>query len=106
MSDQTETINFRVAQTDAGKRLDTFLAENIEGWSRSRLQRLIDDGDVLVNEDAAKASYKLRGGDEIDVELTEVPTAHFEPENIPLDIVYEDEFLAVIIKPAGMVVHP
>lgn len=90
----------------AGKRLDAYLAEQIEGWSRSRLQRLIDNGDVLVNEKEAKASYKLRENDEIDVDLTEEPVAKFEPENIPLDIVFEDEFLAVINKPAGMVVHP
>ena len=89
-----------------GKRLDAFLAERIEGWSRSRLQKLIENGDVLVNEKEAKASYKLREGDEIDVDLTEEPVARFEPENIPLDIVFEDEFLAVINKPAGMVVHP
>jgi 23S rRNA pseudouridine1911/1915/1917 synthase len=106
LSEQSETINFQAAQTDAGKRLDAFLAEKIEDWSRSRLQRLIDEGDVLVNENTAKPSYKLRDGDEIEVELTEHPTASFEPENIPLDIVYEDEFLAVINKPAGMVVHP
>ena len=106
MSEQFETINFQVAETDAGKRLDAFLAENIEGWSRSRLQRLIDNGDVLVNEKPAKASYKLRNSDEIEVELAEVSAASFEAENIPLDIVYEDEVLAVINKPAGMVVHP
>ena len=95
-----------VTGSDAGSRLDAFLAERIEGWSRSRLQRLIDGGDVLVNQKEAKASYKLRENDEVEVELTEVPAARFEPENIPLDIVYEDEFLAVISKPAGMVVHP
>lgn len=88
------------------KRLDAFLAEKIEGWSRSRLQRLIDDGDVLVNSKTAKSSYKLREGDEIDVDLTDAPLERFEPEKIPLDIVYEDEYLAVINKPAGMVVHP
>jgi 23S rRNA pseudouridine1911/1915/1917 synthase len=92
--------------SDAGKRLDAFLAERIEGWSRSRLQRLIENGDVLVNEKETKASYKLRPGDEIDIDLTEEPAARFEPENIPLDIVFEDEYLAVINKPAGMVVHP
>lgn len=91
---------------DAGVRLDAFLAGYIEGWSRSRLQRLIEDGDVLVNGKQAKASYKLRESDEIDVELTEAPTARFEPEDIPLEIVYEDDHLAVIDKPAGMVVHP
>ncbi|HMO79678.1 MAG TPA: RluA family pseudouridine synthase [Pyrinomonadaceae bacterium] len=91
---------------DAGKRLDAFLAEQIEGWSRSRLRRLIENGDVLVNGKEAKAAYKLREGDEIDIDLTEEPAARFEPENIPLDIVFEDEYLAVVNKPAGMVVHP
>src|SRR5688572_25396332 len=89
-----------------GKRVDAFLAEQIEGWSRARLQRLIEGGDVLVNAKAAKPSYKLHDGDEIDVDLVEAPVERFEPEDIPLDIVYEDEFLAVINKPAGMVVHP
>jgi pseudouridine synthase, RluA family len=60
----------------------------------------------LVNEKHVKPSYKLREGDEIEVELTELPVARFEPEDIPLDIIFEDEFLAVINKPAGMVVHP
>ncbi len=91
---------------DAGKRLDAFLAENIEGWSRSRLRRLVENEDILVNDKAVKPSYKLRDGDEIEIDLVEAPVARFEPENIPLDIVYEDEHLAVINKPAGMVVHP
>jgi 23S rRNA pseudouridine1911/1915/1917 synthase len=91
---------------DSGKRLDAYLAEQIEGWSRSRLQRLIESGDILVNEKEVKASYKLREGDAIDVDLTEAPVSRFEPENIPLDIVFEDEFFAVINKPAGMIVHP
>ena len=95
-----------ISATDAGKRLDAYLAERITGWSRSRLQRLIDNSDILVNGKKAKSSYKLREGDEIDVDLTEQPTAQFEPERIPLDIVFEDEYLAVINKPAGMVVHP
>lgn len=104
MSETSFTIT--TVETDAGKRLDAFLSEKIEGWSRSRLQRLIEDGDILVNEKEAKASYKLREGDEIDVDLTEEPAARFESEDIPLDIVFEDEFLAVINKPAGMIVHP
>ena len=102
----TAWTTIKVEIDNAGKRLDAFLAEHIDGWSRSRLQRLIENGDVLVNEKEVKASYKLREGDEIDIDLTEEPAARFEPENIPLDIVFEDEFLAVINKPAGMVVHP
>ncbi|MFN0278874.1 MAG: RluA family pseudouridine synthase [Pyrinomonadaceae bacterium] len=106
MSEQLETIQFQVLAVDAGSRLDAFLAGKIEGWSRSRIQRLIDNEDVLVNETAAKPSYKIREDDEIDVDLVDVPAARFEPENIPLDIVFEDEYLVVINKPAGMVVHP
>jgi 23S rRNA pseudouridine1911/1915/1917 synthase len=106
VSEENSSLVLRPSSGDIGKRLDTFLAEKIDGWSRSRLQGLISDGDVLVNGNESKASYKLRGNDEIDVELTESPTARFEPENIPLDIVFEDESLAVINKPAGMVVHP
>ena len=91
---------------DAGTRLDAFLADRIEGWSRSRIQRLITDGDVLVNDKTVKSSYKVQANDEIEVELAEIIVAKFEPEDIPLDIVYEDEYLAVINKPSGMVVHP
>ena len=105
-SEETSSFILHPSSLESGKRLDAFLAEKIEGWSRSRLQRLVESGDILVNEKEAKASYKLREGDEIDVDLTEVPAARFEAENIPLDIVFEDEYLAVINKPAGMVVHP
>lgn len=91
---------------EAGVRLDAFLASKIDGWSRARLQRLIDNEDVLVNDKPVKPSYKVRMNDEIEIDLVETPVARFEPGNIPLDIVYEDEFLAVINKPAGMVVHP
>ncbi len=98
--------NFAVEQDEAGMRLDAYLAERIEGWSRSRIQRLIENEDVLVNEKAVKSSHKLRASDEIDVDLVEVKATVFKPEDIPLDIVFEDEYLAVINKPAGMVVHP
>lgn len=106
MTEESSPLILHPSSPDAGKRLDAYLAEQIEGWSRSRLQRLIENGDVLVNEREAKASYKVRESDEIDVDLTEEPAATFEPEDIPLDIVYEDEYLAVINKPAGMIVHP
>lgn len=103
---ENDFIVLRSQADNAGSRLDAFLSEHIQGWSRSRLQRLIENGDVLVNRKTAKASYKLREGDEVDVELVDEPSAIFEPEDIPLDIVYEDVSLAVINKPAGMVVHP
>ncbi|MBK9214947.1 MAG: RluA family pseudouridine synthase [Chloracidobacterium sp.] len=102
----TDSQILHPSSLEAGSRLDAFLAEHIDTWSRSRLQRLIEDEDVLVNGRPVKSSYKVREGDEIEVELTEIPPAQFEPEDISLDIVYEDECLAVINKPAGMVVHP
>lgn len=106
VSDEISSLNFQIETGDAGKRLDAFLAEKIADWSRSRLKKLIDDGDVLVNESAAKSSYKLRENDAVDIDLIESPAEIFEPENIPLEIIYEDDFLAVVNKKAGMVVHP
>ncbi len=106
MIEESSPLLFQIGADDAAKRLDAFLADAIEGWSRSRLQRLIDGEDVLVNDNAVKSSYRLREGDAIEVELTELPVTRFEPEDIPLDIVFEDNHLAVINKPAGMVVHP
>ena len=106
MSDEITSFIFHPSSLDVGKRLDAFLTEKIENRSRSRLQKLIDDGDALVNQKQVKSSYKIRANDEIEVELTEFAAEIFEPENIPLEIVYEDEYLAVINKKAGMVVHP
>src|SRR5215217_476189 len=99
-------LSFKIGPDQVGARLDAYLASQIEGWSRARLQRLIESEDVLVNRKVAKSSYKLRDGDEIEVELVAAPIDVFTPENIPLDIVYEDDVLVVVNKPAGLVVHP
>lgn len=103
---EAPTVTFHVADEEAGSRLDAYLAVRIEGWSRARLQRLIEDGDALVMGKAVKPSYKVRAQDEIEVELTPAPSATFAPENIPLEIVYEDDELVVVNKSAGLVVHP
>jgi 23S rRNA pseudouridine1911/1915/1917 synthase len=103
---EAEIVSFRASESEAGQRLDAYLAAQIDAWSRARLQRLIEGGDVLVNAHTAKPSYKLRAGDEIEAELTPPSAAGFKPENIPLDIVYEDDELIVVNKPAGLVVHP
>ncbi len=95
-----------VTEAEAGERLDAFLASHIEGWSRARLQRLIEEGDVLVSAREVKPAYKLRAGDTIEVELTPAPTTEFVPEDIPLTVVHEDDDLIVVNKPAGMIVHP
>jgi 23S rRNA pseudouridine1911/1915/1917 synthase len=104
--DQNSHLELSVTNEDAGQRLDGFLAAHIEGWSRARLQRLIEDGDVLVAGKLAKASYKVRANDEIEIELTPQPSEIFTPEDIPIEVVYEDDDLIVVNKPAGMVVHP
>lgn len=104
--DVNETLTFTAEDGDVGGRLDAFLASKIESWSRSRIQRLIDNGDVLVAGKIAKSSHKLRAGDVLDVELTPATPSVFPPENIPLDIVYEDDEVVVVNKPAGLVVHP
>ncbi|HET8782941.1 MAG TPA: RluA family pseudouridine synthase [Pyrinomonadaceae bacterium] len=101
-----ENLTFKIGPDDVGVRLDAFLASQIEGWSRARLQRLIEAEDVLVNSKPAKASYKLRENDELEVELVSPATTSFTPEAIPIEIVYEDDTLVVVNKPAGLVVHP
>jgi 23S rRNA pseudouridine1911/1915/1917 synthase len=95
-----------VASDDAGKRLDQFLATRLNSISRARVQDMIAEGKVLVNDAPAKASLKLRGGERISV-LGEAQRAPLKAiaEEIPRDIVYEDDDLAVIDKPAGMMVH-
>jgi len=99
-------LNFHVAEGDAGRRLDVFLAEHIAGWSRARLQRSIVAGEVSVTGRIEKPSYKLRVHDEIEAELIPASANTFAPEDIPLEAIYEDEDLIIINKPAGMVVHP
>lgn len=97
---------FVASPEDAGKRLDQFLVTQFADVSRAHLQQLITEEKVLVNSLAAKASLRLRGGERITV-LGDAQPAPLRaiPEDIPLDIVYEDEDLAVINKPAGMMVH-
>ncbi len=87
-------------------RLDKFLAEKLRDLSRSVIQELIREGLVLVDGNPTKASYRLRGGEHIIVNVPPPPPLEPEPFPIPLDVVYEDKWLIVINKPAGLVVHP
>ena len=90
----------------AGQRIDHFLATQLDGVSRSRVQLLLEQGDVLVNGAAAKPSLKLRGGEQILITGEPHPAPlKATPQNIPLDVIFEDVHLAVINKPAGMMVH-
>ena len=95
-----------VPQDAAGQRLDQFLAANLDGVSRSRVQLPLDQGDVRVNGARPKASYKLRGGDSIAITGEPHPAPlKAVAEDIPLHVIFEDADLAVIDKPAGMMVH-
>lgn len=90
----------------AGKRIDRFLAEEFKDQSRSYLQKLLKEEMVLVNHKPVKANYKLSPGDDISIRFPEVKALDIVPEDIPLDILYEDEYLLVVNKPKDMVVHP
>jgi 23S rRNA pseudouridine1911/1915/1917 synthase len=105
-AEQEEATTLMLQVAEAGERLDAYLAAHVSDWSRSRIKRLIEDGDVLVSGHTAKPSYKLRAGDEIEVELPPPATSNFVPENIPIEVVYEDDDLIVVNKPAGIIVHP
>lgn len=101
-----ETLTFEVSPEDADTRLDAYLAQRIEGLSRTAIKRLADDGEVMVEGNPVKPSYKLSAGERIEIEMPAPPTSDLIPEEIPLDIVYEDEDVIVVNKLAGMVVHP
>ena len=101
-----EALTFEVSEAEAGERLDAFLAARVEGTSRTTIKRFIEDEDVLVGGRPAKPSYKLSAGERIEVEIPAPPPVDLTPEDIPLDIVHEDEDLVVVNKPAGMVTHP
>lgn len=87
-------------------RIDKYLSDMLEGTSRSYIQKLIRDGLVMVKDQPARASTKLAAGDEISITIPEPVSAEIVAEDIPLDILYEDEDLIIVNKPKGMVVHP
>ena len=90
----------------AGTRLDRFVGENCAELSRTYAQKLITDGYITVNGHVAKASLKLNIGDRVDVIVPPAPPSSLSPEAIPLNILYEDDDLLVVDKPAGLAVHP
>lgn len=116
-----QEYKLKVSAEDSGKRLDVFIVnfsqQNKLGFSREYVQKLIVDGSISLNKQTVsaqdelnilkvKAHYKVKDGDEVIIRIEDKKTDTLQPENIPLDIVYEDEDLVVINKPAGLVVHP
>jgi 23S rRNA pseudouridine1911/1915/1917 synthase len=101
-----EPIRHEVKVKLEGGRLDQYLALNFPEFSRSQLKKAIDAGAVTINGQPAKASHRIRNGDQLVIGLPEARVIDAKPEDIPLSILYEDEWLALINKPPDMVVHP
>jgi 23S rRNA pseudouridine1911/1915/1917 synthase len=100
------SFQFQIEQSDAGRRLDEFFASRFGSLSRMRIANLIEAGACVVNGVVARAGYHILAGDEVDVSFDDGAPTSMSPESIPLEIVYEDEHLIIIVKPAGMLVHP
>lgn len=100
-----QTLTLRVEATEAGARIDKYLSERAD-LTRSAAVRMLEEGDVSVGGASVSKNYKVRAGDEITVCYQEPEPDTAQPENIPLDVVYEDADIIVVNKPVGMVVHP
>lgn len=103
---EEEFVVLTVDAPDVGTRLDSFVAGSVPELTRSAVLHLIADGNVTVNGKTEAKNYRTRAGDEIEVILPEPEIGEAEPQNIPIDVIYEDDDLIVVNKPVGMVVHP
>ena len=99
-------MKLTVPHEDAGKRIDSWLSEHIDGLTRSAVQNLLSEQAVNADGKSVKKNYKLAGGEVLTVIMPELREVDLAAEDIPLDIVYEDEDIVVVNKPRGMVVHP
>lgn len=106
MQSSAHQLEFIVAPGDAGARLDRYLAARLPELSRSRIQALMDQGRVMVARVVRKPSYRVGAGETVCVEIPAPAPSEVLPEPIPLEVLYEDDDVAVIAKPAGMIVHP
>jgi len=105
MSD-VEIIELTVPESSFNQRVDRVLAELCPDYSRSQLQKWLKAGDILIDGRVMVAKEKVKGGEFIEIRATPIQRSEYEPENIPLDIRYEDDYLLILNKPAGLVVHP
>jgi 23S rRNA pseudouridine1911/1915/1917 synthase len=102
----TRTLNFRIADENAGERIDEFLASRLGELSRMRIARLINEGACRVNDLVAQAGLRTQAGDRIEIAIEDHGPTSMTPSRVALDMLYEDEHLVVVVKPAGMLVHP
>ena len=103
---EQDIYEYLVKDSDAGQRIDKLLSIQLTDFSRSYIQKLLSNRAVLIHGQPIKSNYKVKEGDYIQVEIPEQEVLDVQPENIPLDIVYEDTDILIINKPKGMVVHP
>ena len=101
-----ELLCFEIQDQDRNCRIDRYLSGQMEGYSRSFIQKLLKDGKVSVSGKPVKASYKVQPGERVEALIPEPENPEILPENIPLDILYEDKDVLIVNKPKGMVVHP
>ena len=95
-----------VEEKDVGKRLDSYIAENYSELSRTMIKKIIETNNILVNEKKQKVSYKVQANDEICINVPKAKETKLEAEDIPIEIIYEDNDIIVVNKPKGLVVHP
>ena len=105
MCDENKEI-LTVSEAGKGVRIDRYLSDCYPQWSRSYLQKLLKEENIMVEGQKVKANYKLHSGENITISVPPLEDVEIIPENIPLDILYEDEWLLIVNKPKGMVVHP
>lgn len=101
-----EKLEYKIEKDLAKVRLDKAISEKDKNLSRARIQKLLEDGKILVNGVRQKASYKVNEGDLIEIEKVEPKEVNIKPEEIPLDIIYEDDDILIVNKQKGLVVHP
>ena len=106
MSLSSQPVELTVEAAEAGHRLDAFLATHFPDYSRVHLRRVISAGGVKIDGRGGKPAYRLKAGQRVSIVLPEIPREAPRPENIPLEILYQDQHVAVVNKPPGMVVHP
>src|SRR6266481_3000078 len=102
----TNSYQFLIEQPDGGQRLDEFFASRFGSLSRMRIANLIEAGACLVNGAVGRAGYRILTGDSVEVSFDDGAPTAMSPEPIPLEVIHEDEHVIVVVKPAGMLVHP
>lgn len=104
--ESTETVRFSIRRSVPGRRIDKYLHNRLPQLSRTAVQRLIKQGAIRVNGNTTKSSYELQGGDVVEVEMPPPEPREVIPEDIPLDVVYEDDYIIALNKHAGIICHP